>query len=302
MGTFYITHEYWFAVFQLVTAMLGMGATLTPKDFREVLLEPKAVTTGSAIQLLMVPLVAYVFILAFGITGGVAVGIALIAAIPGGTSSNIFTHFARGNIALSITITALTTLACLITTPLILEVLIAKYMPADFVMPRGQIMQEIALTLLLPLGLGMLVLRLFPGLAQAFSTWCVRASLLGLIMIVVGSSMSGRLDVEAFGTTNLLLVSLLLFVMALVSWLTSRLLGLSSKDATAIDMEVVVRNVNLGVMLKASLFPAVVGQVDPIGDLVLFTLLLYGGLQMLVAAVLIAWRRKTSPESETALT
>ncbi|BFM16686.1 hypothetical protein R50073_28690 [Maricurvus nonylphenolicus] len=302
MGTFYIEHEYWFAVFQLVTAMLGMGATLTPKDFREVLLEPKAVTTGNAIQLLLVPLVAFVFIQAFGITGGVAVGIALIAAIPGGTSSNIFTHFARGNIALSITITALTTLACLITTPLILEVLIAKYMPADFVMPRGQIMQEIALTLLLPLGMGMLFLRVFPGTAQTFSTWCVRASLLGLIMIVVGSSASGRLDVEAFGVTNLLLVTLLLFVMALVSWLTCRSLGLSSKDATAIDMEVVVRNVNLGVMLKASLFPAVVGQVDPIGDLVLFTLLLYGGLQMLVAAVLITWRRKTTSEAETALT
>lgn len=302
MGTFYLEHEYWFAVFQLVTAMLGMGATLTLRDFREVLLEPKAVTTGNAIQLLLVPLVAFVFILAFGITGGVAVGIALIAAIPGGTSSNIFTHFARGNIALSITITALTTLACLITTPLILELLIAKYMPADFVMPRGQIMQEIALTLLLPLGLGMLFLRFFPGSAETFSKWCVRASLLGLIMIVVGSSMSGRLDVEAFGVTNLLLVILLLFVMAFVSWLTSRSLGLSSKDATAIDMEVVVRNVNLGVMLKASLFPAVVGQVDPIGDLVLFTLLLYGGLQMLVAAVLITWRRKTTVETENALT
>ncbi len=293
MGTFYIEHEYWFAVFQLVTAMLGMGATLTPKDFREVMLEPKAVTSGSLIQMLLVPLVAFIFMQIFGIVGGVAVGIALIVAIPGGTSSNIFTHFARGNIALSITITALTTLACLVTTPLILEVLIAKYMPADFVMPRGQIMKEIALTLLLPLAIGMGFLRFLPGSAESFSKWCVRGSLLGLVMIVVGSTMSGRLDVEAFGVTNMLLIILLILTLALASWLVCRALGLSSYDSTAIDMEVVVRNVNLGVMLKASLFPAVIGQPDPIGDLVLFSLLLYGGLQMLIAAVLIGWRRRS---------
>ena len=295
MGTFYIEHEYWFAVFQLVLAMLGMGATLTPKDFDEVLREPKAVTSGSLIQLLLVPLTAFIFIWAFGVVGGVAVGIALIAAIPGGTSSNIFTHFAGGNIALSIIITASTTLACLVTTPFILEVLIAKYMPGEFVMPRAQIMKEIASTLLLPLALGMAYLRFFPGTAGSFSKWCVRGSLLGLVMIVVGSSMSGRLDAEAFGMTNILLIILLILVLALVSWLVCRALGLSSVDSTAIEMEVVVRNVNLGIMLKASLFPAVVGVPDPVGDRVLFSLLLYGGVQMLIAAAMITWRRRKHP-------
>ncbi len=291
MGIFYIEHEYWFAVFQLVLAMLGMGATLTPKDFREVLLEPKAVTSGSLIQLLVVPLVAYAFIWVFGIAGGVAVGIALIAAIPGGTTSNIFTHFARGNVPLSITITALTTLACLVTTPLILGALIAQYMPADFVMPRVQIMKEIALTLLLPLALGMAFLRYIGQSAAAFSKWCVRGSLFGIVMIVVGSSASGRLNIEAFGTSNVLLMVLLVVMLALVSWLVCKGLGLSSTDTTAINMEVVVRNVNLGVMLKASLFPAVMGKVDPLGDMVLFSLLLYGGLQMLFSVGLINWRR-----------
>ena len=162
MGLFYLQYEYWIAVFQLVLAMLGMGATLKISDFYEIIREPKAVTGGSMIQLLMVPLIAYLFIQAFGIGGGVAVGVALISAIPGGTTSNIFTHFARGNIALSITITALTTLACLLTTPLILELLISQYMPDTFVMPRGQIMQEIALTLLLPLAIGMVYLHFFP--------------------------------------------------------------------------------------------------------------------------------------------
>lgn len=105
--------------------MVGMGASLTPKDFRELLLELKAVASGTAIQLIIVPIIAYLFIQLFGLAGGIAVGLALIAAVPGGSISNIFTHFARGNIALSVAITVVTTLACLFTTPFILELLIS---------------------------------------------------------------------------------------------------------------------------------------------------------------------------------
>lgn len=295
MGTLYIQHEYWFSVFQLVTAMVGMGATLTPKDFKELLLEPKAVASGTAIQIVVVPLVAFAFISLFGLAGGVAVGLALIASVPGGSTSNIFTHFARGNIALSVAITAVTTLACLFTTPFILDLLIENYMPADFVMPKAHIMKEITLTLLLPLAAGMLYLRLFPSTAEMFSKWAIRASMFGLLMIVVGASASGRLDLEVFGLGNVALIVLFIAVLALVSWLISwGALRLSHADATAVDMEVVVRNINLGLMLKALLFPAVLGQVDPIGDMVLLALLLYGGLQLFVAGALIAVRRRSA--------
>ena len=144
MADFYVEHEYWFAAIQLVLAMLGMGATLTGRDFRDVVREPFAVSLGTAIQLLAVPVTAYLFLRVLGVEGGVAVGIALIAAIPGGTVSNIFTFLARGNSALSISITALTTIACLVTTPFILSLLISQYLPPDFTMPRAQIVSEIA--------------------------------------------------------------------------------------------------------------------------------------------------------------
>jgi BASS family bile acid:Na+ symporter len=91
MLEFYLSNEYWFAATQLILAMFGMGATLTPKDFKDVFVEPLAVTSGTVIQLAAVPLATFVFLSAFDINAGVAVGIALIAAIPGGTASNIFT-------------------------------------------------------------------------------------------------------------------------------------------------------------------------------------------------------------------
>ena len=124
------------------------------------------------------------------------------------------------------------------------------------------------------------------------SKWCIRASLLGIVLIVVGSSSAGRLNIEAFGTDNVLLVVSFTLVLTALGWMASRLFRLSRPDATAIEFEVIVRNVNLGVMLKASLFPAAVSATSHLGDAVLFSLLLYGGLQLAIAALLIPRYRR----------
>ena len=294
MGELYVAYEYWFAALQLIFAMFGMGATLTVGDFKQVVQTPKAVSSGILIQVALIPLIAYLFIHAFGIIGGVAVGLALVASIPGGTTSNIFTYFAKGNVPLSISITAVTTLACLITTPIVLGLLITQYLPSDFTMPSEQIVKEIALTLLLPLAIGMLVLRYFPNAAGPLSKWSIRLSLAGVLAIVVGSSAAGRLDMEAFGLNNLYLVVLFILIIGAVTSLISKLLRLQPSDHSAIEMEVVVRNINLAVLIKASMFPADAANGSNIGDMVLFTALLYGGLQMLIAAVLIFYRRKVA--------
>lgn len=294
MGEIYITYEYWFAAFQLTFAMLGMGATLTVGDFGDVMREPKSVTIGTGMQLLLVPLVAYLFISIAGVVGGVAVGIALIAAIPGGTTSNIFTYMAKGNSPLSISVTAITTLACLLTTPFILRVLITEYLPLDFAMPTAQIVNDIAWTLLLPLVLGMVVLAVLPKYAGTISKWCIRASLFGIVLIIIGSSSAGRLDVGAFGGDNILLVIAFVVALTVAGWVLPMVFGLAKPDITAVQMEVVVRNVNLGVLIKASMFPVVIGASNTLGDMVLFTVLLYGVLQMLIAAVLISWYRRAS--------
>lgn len=287
MAELYVQHEYWFAAVQLILAMVGMGATLTGRDFRDVVREPLAVSLGTAIQLLAVPLTAFLFLRLVGVHDGVAVGLALIAAIPGGTVSNIFTFIARGNSALSISITALTTLACLVSTPLILALLISDYLPPDFTMPRLKIIREIAFTLLLPLAVGMLYLYLYPRTAATLSKWSIRASMLVILMIVIGSAAAGRLDVAAFGVDNIVLVTVFTVVLSVMAYALARAVRLSRQDAAAIEFEVIVRNINLGVLIKASIFPAAATATASLGDMVLFTLLLYGGLQLFIGAMLI---------------
>ena len=272
--------------------MFGMGATLTAGDFRDVLREPKAVTVGTVTQLVLVPLMAYALIHAAGITGGMAIGVALVAAIPGGTTSNIFTFLARGNSPLSISITGITTLACLFTTPLILSLLIAEYLPPGFTMPAGLIIKDIALVLLLPLALGMLYLSKYPIAAITVSKWSIRASLFVIVLILVGATSAERLDVEAFGNENMGLVTLLLVLLMLVGRVVPMLFRLSKPDCIAIEMEATVRNTNLGVLIKVSMFPIVVGGSNAVGDTVFFTVLLYGGLQLLLAGLLIFIHRR----------
>ena len=159
-------------------------------------------------------------------------------------------------------------------------------------MPTGRIVNEIAFTLLLPLALGMLYLYLYPRQAVAVSKWCIRASLFGIVLIVVGSMSAGRLNLAAFGMDNALLVVYFTLALTATGWLAARLFTLSRPDSIAIGFEVIVRNVNLGVLLKASLFPASTAATAQLGDTVLLTLLLYGSLQMIIAAVLIMFHRK----------
>lgn len=297
----YIEYEYWVAAVQLILAMLGMGAGLQVADFQKVVAQPKAVTVGLIMQLVTVPLIGLLFILYTELPPGMIIGIAIIVAIPGGTISNVFTLMARGNVPLSISITGLTSVACLVTTPLILDVLISDYMTDSFAMPVVRIATEIGLCLLLPLLLGMVFLRFLPAYAKQFSTICVRGSLLGIAMIALGSLGAGRLNMADTPVADLALLFGFIIGLTIVGlWLT-KMFGLAQEDNTAIEMEVTVRNINLGFLLKASLFPLVAGESNPVADMVLLSLLLYGSWQLVMGVVFIFWRRKQAEAIESSL-
>ena len=284
MFDFYIRHEYWFAATQLALAMLGMGATLKLRDFLAVVQQPRALLFGLLVQILMVPLFAWALIALTQPAVGLAIGLALVAAIPGGTMSNVFTFLARGHVALSIALTAICSFACLVTTPMVLDLLISAQLPGDFDMPAGKIAMEITLILMLPLVVGMGVLAVWPNGAPRFSRICIRTSIFIIILIVVGATGAGRVDMEKFAGSEILILLAFVLGLATFSWFVPRLMGLNWPDSTAINIEVTFRNGNLGLLIKASLFPAVVGVADPVGDMVLFTVLLYGGLVFPVAA------------------
>ena len=143
MADLYAQTEHALAALQLAFAMLGMGALLAPRDFVTVFRLPRALLVGLSLQWVIVPTIAISLPLLFLVSPPVTVGLVLVAAVPGGTMSNIYTHFAKGNIALSISLTAVTTVAALFVTPTMLRVFAGDLLPPGFSMPTGEIALEI---------------------------------------------------------------------------------------------------------------------------------------------------------------
>lgn len=292
MGAFYLAHEYWFATSQLFLAMLGMGATLRVEDFAAVARAPTGMAAGLLTQLVCVPLLALAVGRLFALPPGVAVGLVLVAAVPGGTMSNVLTYLARGNTPLSIALTAVSTLGCLVTTPLVMRIFAAEHLSASFEMPADRISAEIALTLLGPLAAGMALGARRPGWREPFSRWCIRGSLCVIGMMVIGGAAAGRIDPAAYGWVTPLAIVVFSVLCMNAGILLSRLMRLPRRDRIAVGIEAGVRNTNLALLIKASVFPAELGVVDPIGDGAFFVALLYGGVALFVVlAPLLLHRR-----------
>jgi BASS family bile acid:Na+ symporter len=293
----YAAYEYPVASTQLFLAMLGMGALLTPGDFLLEVKKPRALLTGLSFQWVLVPLIALALGRLLPVPAGIAVGLIFVAAVPGGTLSNILTLFGRGNIALSITLTSITTVAALATTPLLLHLLVSEFLPADFSMPVGRIARDISGTLIFPLLLGMLIRsQTTRYYAAQFSKWVIRLSLMMILVIVVGSAGSGRLSGDEYGVMGISTLVIFALTVQLGTILVSKVVGLSSGDGLAITIEATFRNISLAIAVKAAVFPAQTGVLDPIGDAVLFVVLLYGGVSMFLTLVpVIIHRRMREP-------
>jgi len=294
----YANYEYPLASSQLFLAMLGMGALLAPRDFLAEIRNPRSLSVGLAFQWAIVPVIAVALGFILPVPAGIAVGLMLIAAVPGGTLSNILTHLGNGNIALSISLTSLTTVASLVTTPLLMHVMISEYLPESFEMPTAKIARDIFVTLIVPLLIGMAVkLRVAPVQSVMFSRWTIRLSLALIVVMVIGAGGSGRLDPQAYGLIGIAALVIFGVVIKLVSLLVVRVMGLPGRDGLAIVIEAAFRNISLVVAIKAIVFPARTGVVDPVGDAVFFTALLYGGVSMFMSLIPVVVHRRAVPRA-----
>ena len=147
MFDWYPHYEYHLARAQLVLFTLGMGMTLSLADFVEIARRPRSFFSGLIGQLLVVPFIAVLINWLFQLQPGIAVGMILVAAMPGGALAKFFTYFGRGNMALSISLTGVTTLLTLVTVPLMLQLLATQHIPPGFTMPVTDIVIDVAVCL-----------------------------------------------------------------------------------------------------------------------------------------------------------
>ncbi len=171
----------------LFIIMFGMGMTLTPGDFLRVAQRPKAKLTGLFCQMILLPLIAWGLVVLFDLSGELAVGMLLIAACPGGATSNILSHLAKGDTALSVTLTAITSIVTVFTIPLIVGSGLEHYMGegSEISINIKETMLQLVVITILPISLGMVLHHLKPALTNKMGPGFNVFSLVILALIIV---------------------------------------------------------------------------------------------------------------------
>jgi bile acid:Na+ symporter, BASS family len=171
----------------LVFIMFGMGMSLTPGDFKRVLTSPKAKLVGLFCQLLALPSLAFGIALALRLPGDLAVGLMLIAACPGGPTSNIISHLSRGDTALSVSLTAVSSMVTVFTIPLIVGASIRHFLgeSATLVLPFWKTVVQLLVVTILPVLLGMWANALRPALCRRMASPFNVISIAFLVLVIV---------------------------------------------------------------------------------------------------------------------
>lgn len=239
----------------LFMVMLGMGLGLTLADFTRVAAYPRAVLVGLGAQLIVLPLLGLALASVFPLSPELAVGLMILAACPGGPTSNAITYLARGNVALSITLTALSSLVTVFTIPLWVNLAMGMFLDETVALhlPLLPTMAQIAGITLIPVALGMAVHHYQPRLASQVERGVKWLSLALLGIIIAGLLVQQRANVVGFfAQAGLAALALNLVAMAMGGGLAA-LTRLDSPSATAITVEVGLQNGTLAITIASAL-------------------------------------------------
>ena len=232
--------------------MVVLGLSLTPDDFKRVVAIPRGVGIGLANLLVISPLLAFGIAELTGLSPELAVGLVLLGASPGGAMANLLTHLARGEVALSVTMTAISSLMALITVPLYLGLAIDHFgasLNDDFAM--ASIVARVFLITVVPLSIGMTARHLRTAWVETHYESARRLSL-ALFVVVVIAAVASEADLifDNIGAVAVAALALNVAAMA-IGFSISRLARLNTRQATAIAMELGVHNSTVAIAVAA---------------------------------------------------
>jgi BASS family bile acid:Na+ symporter len=238
----------------LFIIMLGMGLGLTVDDFKRVVVEPRAMVLGLLAQLVMLPLVGLGLAIAFPLSPELAVGVMVLAACPGGPTSNLISYLVRGNVALSISLTAISSLVTVFTIPLVVNGAMQFFLGtgSDLQLPLGDTMLQIAVITLVPVSLGMVLHRLAPVGAARLEAGVKWLSLGFLGLIIAGLLVQERQNVVDFFVQ----VGLVTLTLNVVTMALGYAIGLAGRlpipSRKAIAVEVGIQNGTLAIAVASA--------------------------------------------------
>jgi BASS family bile acid:Na+ symporter len=237
----------------LALIMGTLGLSLTPADFKRIFTRPRGVLIGLGNLVLISPLLAFAVAELYDLDAALAVGLVLLGASPGGTLANLLTHLARGDTALSITMTALSSIAAVVTVPLFLRLAVNHFdaSVANDISMLGVVARVFAITIV-PLSIGMWLRSRNPMRAIAAEPKAKRVAAVVFVSVVIGA-VANEFETVTDHFTELALATLTLNVLAMaISFTIARLARLDERQSTAIAMELGIHNAALAIAVGAS--------------------------------------------------
>ncbi|MEB6624156.1 bile acid:sodium symporter family protein [Acinetobacter pittii] len=232
--------------------MLGMGMTMTVDDFKGVLQSPKAVLIGVVAQFVVMPGLAYVLCKLFNLPPEIAVGVILVGCCPGGTASNVITYMAKGNVALSVACTSVSTLLAPLLTPVIFYLLASQWLKIDAASMFISILQVV----LLPIVVGLILRTWLKRQVESYIQVMPLVSVIAIVAIVAAIIGGSKAAILQSGLLILAVVILHNGLGYLLGFTAARFFKLPYADSKAIAIEVGMQNSGLGVALAAVHFAA----------------------------------------------
>ncbi|MFN7124605.1 MAG: bile acid:sodium symporter [Allorhizobium sp.] len=278
----------------MMVIMLGMGASMTWRDFFIAFRKPKGILVGLLSQYMIMPFLGYALAVILGLPAGMAAGLILIACMPGGTTSNIFAYFSKGVLALSIMMTTVSTLVAVVTVPFLLSFYSGLAgLGGDYVIPAGNVAQ-VLVVLLVPTVLGMFLRKMN---ANVGATIEMIGSLLGVVVILflIGSWVprNYQMLLDTPFPVYIAAIGIGLTGMLLGYWL-ARGLRQDSNRARTISLETGIQNGPLAALIVTLSFTGIQQQE------VLFIPILYSLFIVITSSIVTVWYRRTATEEALA--
>lgn len=234
----------------LGVVMFGMGMTLKADDFVRVLWQPKLIMLGVSLQYLLMPLIAWLLGQFLQLPLPLLAGLVLVGACPGGTASNVICFLARGNVALSITLTAISTLLAVLLTPWLTWL----YVGQKIAVPTADMMWTIVRIILVPVTLGVLVNTWFGSVLDNIKRWLPVLSAIVIILIIGIIVARNATQLSQMALTVIIAVILHNCLGLLSGYYIPRMLGFDRRDCRTLAIEVGMQNSGLGVALADRFF------------------------------------------------
>lgn len=228
----------------LFIIMMGMGLSLKLKDFAMVVTRPKAIVIGLAAQMILLPLLAYVLVLAFQLEPALGIGLIILALCPGGTTSNLYTYLAKGDVALSVSLTAFVSLIAPFTVPLLLLMFMNQLMGEGeaIELPLLKTILQLIVITIIPITLGMLINRFAPNFAAKAEKPVKVFSVVFLFLIIAGIFIKNKETMPGYFADVGLAALVLNLSCMLLGYFLAKAAQLNEAQSKAIGIEVGLQN------------------------------------------------------------